>query len=564
MRIIYFANGQLTLQLQCEAVAVTDGFVLHTALYIDTLGHTWVTSGQKNGRLTSPAGVQEFTCLPGAIQGRVLLHNCDIFCLAGQGERVHLQYEMDFDALYDGEHIETVTVEDDIVLPAAAVSGRVTVAAEQAFLDVTVQVENDDTACGHSVTLYADGQEVESMTLPAGQNTAVFLADALNTRLHAATCCATYYRLHAKCETTKDGHPVGSPTYSAPVTVYIDQNENTVPVMTDFDVSFDGNGGVGVTTATLTLDPTGVRGQAGAYIVAFEADFDGQRYYIPYSGQSVIAVTHTPYEGGDIRLTALDSRGFGAVKVYQSDTVPYFAPRLAGCSLERGVLKLQVRYYDGMTDKGGNILSVQAGITRWGGKTAVTVSRFETALLSGVADLQAAVGDDLQAGVLYEVEVTMTDLVQSSTETLCVTAAAGADLQSVYPVGSLYFSAAEDDPAVLFGFGTWQRVKDKFLLAAGDTYIPGSEGGEAEVKLSKTHMPAHDHRVRTNRTESYPAYFHTTHTGSGNASNGWAYLSTSGTYNSGVGTLYVESVGDGTAHNNMPPYLSVYVWQRTA
>ena len=340
MRIIYFANGALTLQLQCEAVAVTDGYVLHTALYIDTLGHTWVTSGQKRGRLTSPAGVQEFTCLPGAIQGRVLLHNCDIFCPAGQGSRVHLQYEMDFNALYDGEMIQTVTVEDDITLPAPVISGRVTVVAEQAFGDVAVQVENADPGCSHKIALYADGQEVENTYLAAGEVSATFVAEAIAPKLYVATCCSTYYRLHARCETVKDGITVGSPTYSAPVTVFIEQDETTSPVLPDFNVHFDGNGGVGVTTATLSLEPTLVRGQAGAYIVAFEADFDGQRYYIPYSGQSDITVTHTPYEGGDIRLTALDSRGFGTTKVYHSDTVPYFSPRLEGCRLDKGRLTL--------------------------------------------------------------------------------------------------------------------------------------------------------------------------------------------------------------------------------
>lgn len=564
MRIIYFANGALTLQLQCEAVAVTDGYVLHTALYIDTLGHTWVTSGQKSGRLTSPAGVQDFACLPGVMQGRVLLHSCDLFCPADRGERVHLQYELDFNALYDGEMINTVTVEDDITLPAPVTSGRVTVMAGKAFEDVQVQVESADPGCSHKITLYADGLEVESLHLAAGQSDGIFLASTISPRLYAATCCATCYRLHAKCETEKDGLPTGKPTYSAPVTVYIGQTPTTAPVMPDFEVHFDGNGGVGVTTATLRLDPALAFGQAGAYIVAFEADFDGQRYYIPYSGQQQIAVTHTPYEGGDISLTALDSRGFAATKVYQSETVPYFAPRLESCSLSKGKLALQVKYYDQMTDQGPNILSVQVKLKQAGGGKATVISHFDTQILGSTAKYEAEVGHLLQPGMLYEAEVVMTDLVKSGSDSAFLTATAGADLQNVYPVGSFYFSSNDTDPTQLFGFGTWQRVKDKFLLAAGELYGAGEEGGEATVKLAKTHMPSHDHRVRTNRTESYPAYFHTTHTGSGNSSNGWAYLSTSGTYNSGVGTLYVESVGDNTPHNNMPPFVAVYVWQRTA
>ena len=65
-------------------------------------------------------------------------------------------------------------------------------------------------------------------------------------------------------------------------------------------------------------------------------------------------------------------------------------------------------------------------------------------------------------------------------------------LDAVWPVGSLYLSAADSDPGVLFG-GTWQRVKDRFLLAAGDVYEPGETGGEAQHTLTKAEMPAHTH-----------------------------------------------------------------------
>ena len=49
----------------------------------------------------------------------------------------------------------------------------------------------------------------------------------------------------------------------------------------------------------------------------------------------------------------------------------------------------------------------------------------------------------------------------------------------IYPVGSIYISAASTSPATLFG-GTWEQIKDTFLLAAGDTYTAGETVGEAE------------------------------------------------------------------------------------
>lgn len=65
-------------------------------------------------------------------------------------------------------------------------------------------------------------------------------------------------------------------------------------------------------------------------------------------------------------------------------------------------------------------------------------------------------------------------------------------LDAVWPVGSIYLSASEISPETLFG-GTWQRVKDRFLLAAGDVYETGETGGEAQHTLSKAEMPAHTH-----------------------------------------------------------------------
>lgn len=132
-----------------------------------------------------------------------------------------------------------------------------------------------------------------------------------------------------------------------------------------------------------------------------------------------------------------------------------------------------------------------------------------------------------------------------------------------YPVGSIYVSTNSTSPAELFG-GTWTQIKDRFLLGASDSYVNGTTGGEAAHTLTISEMPNHDHTVRTTRTESYPAYWHSTHTGSTDSSKGWAYLSTAGSANSGVGSLYVEKVGGGAAHNNMPPYLAVFIWQRTA
>ena len=116
----------------------------------------------------------------------------------------------------------------------------------------------------------------------------------------------------------------------------------------------------------------------------------------------------------------------------------------------------------------------------------------------------------------------------------------------VYPVGSLYLTVADVDPAALFG-GVWQRIEDVFLLAAGSTYAPGSTGGAAEHTLTVEELPSHSHTIRLT-AESLAI------------GSVYSRVSSDGTP---VSTP-MGSAGGNQPHNNMPPYLAVNVWQRTA
>ena len=124
-------------------------------------------------------------------------------------------------------------------------------------------------------------------------------------------------------------------------------------------------------------------------------------------------------------------------------------------------------------------------------------------------------------------------------------------IDKVYPVGSIYMSVNSTNPKTLFG-GTWVQIKDRFLLAAGTTYKSGATGGEAEHTLTESEMPSHNHAVYT------PNDGAADHSAPGNYPDG-----TSDSTYYAVGS-YTSSAGGGGAHNNMPPYLSVYVWKRTA
>ena len=122
-------------------------------------------------------------------------------------------------------------------------------------------------------------------------------------------------------------------------------------------------------------------------------------------------------------------------------------------------------------------------------------------------------------------------------------------LDYLHPVGSIYQSTDPTSPADLFG-GTWEQVKDRFLLAAGDVYEPGETGGEAQHTLTKAEMPAHTHGYDF--------------TGQSDVIGVTAIrlYDADGRMNEYQGAS--ASAGGGAAHNNMPPYLAVYTWRRTA
>lgn len=64
---------------------------------------------------------------------------------------------------------------------------------------------------------------------------------------------------------------------------------------------------------------------------------------------------------------------------------------------------------------------------------------------------------------------------------------------AAHPVGSLYWTSSTENPATTFGGGTWTQIKDKFILAAGDTYANGNTGGAATVTLTADQIPSHNH-----------------------------------------------------------------------
>ena len=143
---------------------------------------------------------------------------------------------------------------------------------------------------------------------------------------------------------------------------------------------------------------------------------------------------------------------------------------------------------------------------------------------------------------------------------------------AVYPVGAIYLSINNTNPSTLFG-GQWEQLKDKFLLGCGDTYQNGATGGEASHTLTSTEMPSHTHSASTNSTGGHRHTFKGWWTTKGDGSTAYACVArteqndpveygsfaTAGEHSH---TVTINNTGDGQAHNNMPPYLAVYMWKR--
>jgi len=131
-----------------------------------------------------------------------------------------------------------------------------------------------------------------------------------------------------------------------------------------------------------------------------------------------------------------------------------------------------------------------------------------------------------------------------------------------YPVGSIYISSSTVHPSIVFG-GVWERfAEDKFLLSAGSTYANGSTGGSATVTLTaaQSGVPAHSHKYQD---------YNTTYTlKTTNRKPGTSTAVAYGTSLTAGGGATERTSSNNTAanasqaHNNMPPYLAVYMWER--
>lgn len=133
-------------------------------------------------------------------------------------------------------------------------------------------------------------------------------------------------------------------------------------------------------------------------------------------------------------------------------------------------------------------------------------------------------------------------------------------LDFIYPVGSIYMSVNSADPGSLIG-GTWERIKDRFLLSAGNTYAAGNAGGSAKATL-----PSHTHTLGSGGYQLWGAKIGAGSTEPGNQISGEKKYYAAAKGGSTSNYKWLESVDSkgvsDVSQANMPPYLAVYVWKR--
>ena len=174
-------------------------------------------------------------------------------------------------------------------------------------------------------------------------------------------------------------------------------------------------------------------------------------------------------------------------------------------------------------------------------------------------------------------------------------------LAAAFPVGAIYLTAGATNPGTWLAGTTWTQIAaGRFLIGVGtlapNTYTAGATGGEASHTLTANEMPWHNHTGATGGISNDHTHSGTTAAAGGHGHTFTGTISEAGGLQGGTGNwtlqaggaaLGINAVGDhvhsfvtggvsathnhgitaegaGWAHENRPPYLAVYIWQRTA
>lgn len=345
---------------------------------------------------------------------------------------------------------------------------------------------------------------------------------------------------------------------------YEDTNAATVAVTGDKSRIIQNHSTLAVKVPTATA-------KKGATIASYAIAFGGVTKTVTAAGAVSLGAVDVSYSQA-LTVTAKDSRGFTASQSVQVTVYDYSAPT-AVIDLHR------LNNFEPTT-----YITASARYSHLNGKNAVTISAKFKKVSDSSYGTQIELEDSIQSMVTcdrdsaYDFVVTVADRLESTeynltlgngipaffidtkkssvgvnclpnqSDVLQLGDSAWLTAQGAYPVGAIYLSVTDANPAALFG-GTWERIGGRFLLGADSTYAAGSTGGEAEHTLTVGEMPKHNHEIDNLNASGSATPFMTVQAQDKKGFGG------------NVQTMYA---GGGKAHNNMPPYLAVFMWQRVS
>lgn len=342
----------------------------------------------------------------------------------------------------------------------------------------------------------------------------------------------------------------------------------------------------GYSRAEVSFDAAKLTQAAGAALASVTVTCSGvTSTAVPYRTPIIL-------DAADVVCAATDSRGRTATQTIRIEPMAYAPPTLSQVQILRCTAA-------GVEAEDGNYYSAKATATfsALGGQNTLTLTAAhkiqggvygtETPLTSGETAIIGTISPDST----YQVRITATDALGNTAVTVTslptrqwalkfradgLGAAFGkapehskaielpegwqiwignetirqSITDALLPVGIYITLSVDTDPATLWG-GTWERLEEgRTLIAAGSTYTAGSTGGEATHTLINSEIPSHNHAI----------WYPNEGAGNNSAQIGYPSVASKSTYYA-VGSN-TGDVGDGKAHNNMPPYLAVYIWHR--
>lgn len=548
-----------------HTLVIGSAYSLNIASRTNTCSVGGVSQGYTSGSINQKGG----SVLLGTTVHRVA-HDAD------GSKTAQITDTFNINATLDGTKVGSITASGSISLDRIARNATIVTAND--FTDETnptLTYSNPSSfSCDVSIE-FAGGSITRAGAISgAGGSYTMQLTDSERTTLRNASKNSSTLKVTYALKTTIDGTAYYSRAErkmnivdAAPelgAVSYEDTNAATVAVTGNKSRIIQNHSTLSVTVPTATA-------KKGATIASYVIAFGGVSKTVASSGTVSLGAVDVSYSQA-LTVTATDSRGFTASQSVQVTVDDYSAPT-AVIDLHR------MNNFEPTT-----YITAHTRYSYLNGKNAVTISAKFKKVSDSSYGTPIELKDSIQSIVTcdrdsaYDFVVTIADRLESTdynmtlgkgipaffidtqkssvgvnclpsqSDVLQLGAFAWLTAQGAYPIGSVYINVGDVNPAILFG-GTWERLGGRFLLGADSTYAAGSTGGEAAHTLTVDEMPKHNHGL-----DNYNS-----------AGNATPFLTVQHQdkigYGGNVQTMYA---GGSKAHNNMPPFLAVYMWQRVS